>query len=543
MVDVSGSFSSDFARIEGRVNFSGCNDIRLQRVSGTFPPPRDVEGRKLAADVRPEDEAAPAGRHVAAETFANAVRGLNLDGEWSIFTAHFRTSSLSRRAPVRVTLRPETFQFTRQDEDTIAVRRSDLTETEELGIPRDETLVFRRPSGVEIFPNVIGQVIRNANGVTLLGGRNGVYAVRFAPIPEVDETASAALPQGFCPRAIGLLEADLRSAADETERLVGTQDALGVYNTQRGAQISLVNSAAFGRVFGAPPDEISQAQYDAVIERLKYCGIFYWDNIAAQMLASALFNDAPLGTMRGFLRSRAASFDDPTIITVLTHMLSSRLYAARGDSDDFEREIQQAYEITDPEERDDALRSLFDRYAEVLPPSVIRPAVERFERERLAEEQRQIELARQERLANAPTPPTEHLVYEATRQYFLRNCDRAFFAVQAVDSGSDKAIFSTFAARSITPVDGFCEVDMGPQLMSLGVGSISNLNCMDGDPKTCEFFLFWSCRFRINPEFGFTQDVPDFDPVCPILSIAPILMVGRYTEQDRLTWTARNIEF
>lgn len=180
-------------------------------------------------------------------------------------------------------------------------------------------------------------------------------------------------------------------------------------------------------------------------------------------------------------------------------------------------------------------------YAYKPPPSDIAPElsdlavrINSLEKRRAAE--REAELDR-----TAPAASQNTLILEATRAYVLEICSKAVLALRANDG---QALLSLASARSVKARNGSCVIDSATHLFSFHLWSVGQQRCTArGDATKCNFKARWACSYKLNPQFGFSKETANIDPVCPLMRNLSVAMAGQFDKKAPRRWIAKQVDW
>lgn len=384
--------------------------------------------------------------------------------------------------------------------------------------------------------------MRSRSGVDILQGNSGgTYLIRFRP-------TEAALSYG----AVGFddfCSGPGRALAEAARREIDAAEEYPAWTAEgEPARIAALHGVfggpAFAKAFGRAIGDMQNPARTEIVERLRTCAIFHPNRAIGDPLATALFGDAlTTAALRADLQQTTRARDARPLEVRSSAGRAYGLVSRAGiERDNLSRGLAEVAASEMPDRtRQARIAALVRAAAPHLPPSetgarLTRVAVAQARADREAARAAQAEADR----TAAPRPEGD-LVLDAARDYFLANCNKAVLTMRAVNAGS--GVVTTVLARRIEPQGGQCTVVLATHILRFIPRAVRLQGCSGSDPADCRFDLFWACSYDLNPAFGFSSGLANFDPICPVIELAPVPMTGRFRRAAPGRWVALAIDY
>ncbi|MBU2580557.1 MAG: DUF4189 domain-containing protein [Alphaproteobacteria bacterium] len=472
-------------------------------------------------------------------------RGIDLSGEWAYFTARTDRGNVFRPY-FEVSIYPHKFAFRVIDDKRVEVKISNggKVSTVELKAPKHNYLlsIEKSDDGKVFFPRFL-KLLYDEHGVTLLAGHNEMYLVRFS---EMSKNLSGSIhqmpPEQFCQGPASEIAAFAASEIQTLKRLKSSSRFYSNFDESKAAAIGLFDFTNFQKVFGIPLEGADDRLWAEILERLKYCSVLHFGSTESNAVATALFVNPLKESIRGFLPERHSTFKGPNIQLRMSvsqfREFGEKVASARSGLDGA---LAQISGEVDQSIRRRRIEEILRDGSSYVAPSKLAEIVEKLERDLEISESNRAKEREAFLDRTQPARPQNELIDAAARGYFLDNCSKAFLAAQATKQG--RGVLGVALSRSVEAVDGQCVITIATHILKLSVRAVNSDKCSGDGEAFCNFDLYWSCRFDLNPEFGFSADVANIDPICPVLGSVPVSMRGTFERTAPRRWTVRQLEW
>lgn len=563
MVGLNGKITADGKSINGRVTkFAACHSFELSLVKGVSEGDRF---QKNGSNNRKSNTSGQnsAGEEVGLGTVSDdePLSTENLAGEWASVQIR-ETNTIFNREVIR-SEPPFHYIFEKNGTSqylTSTVRRLKSGPTDGVILTAKKTksgFTLRMTSFTAAFKSFkeaiteaywvgLSEPHYSANGVDILTdvtiptSRKSHYLIRFRSSAAAKELGIASLNYfEFCTGPATKL-ANLISS--EKQSLSVTSKVI----ESRGYRKSALATGTFGAeqfkaIFGRSFTQLSSSARSTLIERLRTCAIYHIDRRAADLIADLLFGDrftrvAIQADVGRHLRKNKPLLSGLNAENVVNYLSAAK--SAQGNLNDGLESLNAKGTIGD--KLIEAEWDLYRNYGAKLPPSAIWREVKQLAVRKNEFERRKMDAKEAELDRTLPPLPETELILVATKNILLKNCSRAFLSLRASSGGGGIA---TWTANSVEAKRGMCVVNSGTHLLSFNIRSVNRHECMAGDPTACTFTGNWSCRYELNPEFGFSPSTKNIDVVCPLVRSSPIRFKGMFQRKAPRRWIAKSIDW
>lgn len=472
-------------------------------------------------------------------------RGIDLSGEWAYFTARTDRGNVFRPY-FEVSIYPHKFAFRVIDDKRVEVKISNggKVSTVELKAPEHNYLlsIEKSDDGKVFFPRFL-KLLYDEHGVALLAGHNEMYLVRFSEMSKnLPGSIDQMPPEQFCQGPASEIAAFAASEIQTLKRLKSSSRFYSNFDESKAAAIGLFDFTNFQKVFGIPLEGADDRLWAEILERLKYCSVLHFGSTESNAVATALFVNPLKESIRGFLPERHSTFKGPNIQLRMSvsqfREFGEKVASARSGLDGA---LAQISGEVDQSIRRRRIEEILRDGSSYVAPSKLAEIVEKLERDLEISESNRAKEREAFLDRTQPARPQNELIEAAARGYFLTNCRQAFLAAQASKQG--RGALGVALSRSVEAVGGQCVITLATHILKLSVRSVSSDKCSGEGEAFCNFDLYWSCHLDLNPEFGFSADVANIDPICPVLGSVPVSMRGTFERTAPRRWTVRQLEW
>lgn len=526
-------------RIEGGTRFladgngvsrMGCTSMSLARAGAPSAP------TPQASEATAPPVATLSSRDGNTPTVAHATSVLNLSGVWTF-------------AQVRLERRSLQTSLVRNISGSIEIVDDGGSNVRVFGLGRDlarmDSIEFkaeRKADEVRINPRSNqrpgGLPIRgarshqSAHGVDILRTSDGYHLFRFRSNDDTQVLDREGLSPGqFCQGPVSDLAENALREITAAEAL--RQDAPLLFDSGdfRNAGIGAMFGPAFQEAFGVPIGSVSEGAVLSLIERIRVCYLFNGDKNFGRAVEQVFLRKVPkIADFHRELDIKSAARRGSEISFRATPAAIKSIASSYATS-----AARFAEQIANPDNTDLATRAkLLQIYANSVFPEALRPTALKAQEELAAVALAEANAAE----ATRPALSQTELVRNATQVYLSENCGRGLMAQIQAQLGT-----SGFSAGRHTGSRAGCTINQGTHLLTISVGRISNLRCSGGGERSCTFQMRWGCNYRLNPDFGFSRDLADVDPICPFIRAKTVGLSGIYAPQSHREWRTLEITF